>query len=68
MQPKDETPDYLRDEPAQKPAPGYGEQPAPGALRPHGEEVPAPNQSPHADITYQAPSIPHQESPSQEER
>jgi len=70
MQPQNEPsgPDYLREEPASEPAPGYGEEPAPGAQRPDGEEVPAPNQSPHADITYQPPSVPPQEVPPQEDR
>src|SRR5690348_4345987 len=60
MQSKNESsgPDYLREEPpATETAPGYGEQPAPGAQRPEGEEVPVPNQSPHADVTYQPPSV-----------
>jgi hypothetical protein len=58
------TPDFLRAEPpAGDPgsAPGYGQEPAPGVRRPDGEEVPAPNQSPYADTTYQPPSVPPQE-------
>jgi hypothetical protein len=70
MHPQNEPsgPDYLRDEPSVETVPGYGEEPRPGAVRPEGEEVPAPNQSPHADITYQPPSVVPDEDPTQEER